>query len=366
MAKRSALVIGGTGPTGPHIVAGLEARGFSVTVLHTGRHELPEIDHLPHLHGDVRSVEGLTDVLDGRSFDVVIATYGRLRAIAEVLAGRAGQLISVGGVPAYKGYFDAGRFSPPGLPVPTSETAVMSDESDDGKSYRIARTEAYVFEHHPTATHFRYPFVYGPRQLAPREWCIVRRIRDRRPFIILADAGLTLVTFGFTENLAHAVLLAVDNEAAAGQVFNCGDEECLTTRQVVELVADELQHDWEVLDLPLDLAAPARPLVMADRTTHRVMDLAKTKSVLGYDDVVPAREAVRRTARWLMEHPPAPGGMEERALEDPFDYAAEDQLAASWREALTSVTVPAFAAEPGPGLAYGGPGTTYVRPDTRI
>jgi nucleoside-diphosphate-sugar epimerase len=61
--SRTALVIGGTGPTGPHIVAGLEARGFAVTILHTGRHELAELDHLPHLHGDVRSTEGLTEAL---------------------------------------------------------------------------------------------------------------------------------------------------------------------------------------------------------------------------------------------------------------------------------------------------------------
>ena len=364
--SRTALVIGGTGPTGPHIVAGLEARGYAVTLLHTGRHELPELDHLPHLHGDVRSTEGLTDVLGSSTWDVVIATYGRLRSIAEVLAGRCGQLISVGGVPAYRGYFDAGRWDPPGLPVPTAEDAPRSDEGDDGKSYRIARTEDHLFAHHPDATHFRYPFVYGPRQLAPREWSIVRRIRDGRPFIVLPDGGLTLVTFGYTENLAHAVLLAVDNDAARGEVFNCGDEECLTLRQVVELVSDELGHHWDIVSMPAELAVPARPLMMADRTTHRVMDLSKAKTLLGYTDVVPARAALRSTARWLFDNPPDPGGIEEKVLEDPFDYATEDALVASWRAAVGSVDVPTFAVEPGPGLAYGGPGTNYTRPDTRI
>ena len=33
------LVVGGTGPTGPAIVAGLEARGHDVTICHTGRRE---------------------------------------------------------------------------------------------------------------------------------------------------------------------------------------------------------------------------------------------------------------------------------------------------------------------------------------
>ena len=38
-----ALVVGGTGPTGHFIVNGLRDRGYSVAILHTGRHELDEI-----------------------------------------------------------------------------------------------------------------------------------------------------------------------------------------------------------------------------------------------------------------------------------------------------------------------------------
>ncbi|HEY8059842.1 MAG TPA: hypothetical protein VID94_13865, partial [Acidimicrobiales bacterium] len=48
----TALVIGGTGPTGPLIAAGLEARGYEVTLFHSGRHEVDEVAHLRHLHGD--------------------------------------------------------------------------------------------------------------------------------------------------------------------------------------------------------------------------------------------------------------------------------------------------------------------------
>src|SRR5690606_29809103 len=150
---------------------------------------------------------------------------------------------------------------PPGLPVPTREDAELATEHEDGKSYRVARTEQLLFEAQPEATHFRYPYVYGPRQLAPREWCIVRRILDQRPFLILPDDGLSLITFGYVENLAHALLLAVDQPTVAkGEIFNCGDDERLTIRQVAELVTDELDHDWELVSMPAHLAVPARPL----------------------------------------------------------------------------------------------------------
>lgn len=364
---RSALLIGGTGPTGPAIAAGLEARGYDLTILHSGRHEVREVARFRHVHGDVFSEEGLRTALGEGTFDVVIASYGRLRSVAEVLKGRAGHLLSIGGAPVYHGFFEPAVYWPPGLPVPAREDAELATEDEDGKSYRISRTETLLFAAHPDATHFRYPYVYGPRQLAPREWCVVRRILDGRPFIILPDDGLTLIPFGYVENLAHAVLLAVDHpEASKGEVFNCGDDERLTIRQVVEIAADELNHHWEILSMPADLALPARPLMMNYCTTHRMVDTSKLRQLLGYRDVVPARHAVRLTARWLADNRPEPGGYEESALQDPFDYRAEDTLADWWRAAVADPPDLGYAELPGFGKSYAGPGTRRVRAGTRI
>ena len=44
------LVIGGSGPTGPHVLPGLLERGYDVTMLHRGVHEpadLPDVRHRP-------------------------------------------------------------------------------------------------------------------------------------------------------------------------------------------------------------------------------------------------------------------------------------------------------------------------------
>jgi nucleoside-diphosphate-sugar epimerase len=364
---RSALLIGGTGPTGPAIAAGLDARGYDLTILHSGSHEVPEAAGFRHIHGDVFSEQGVRDALGESAFDVVIAAYGRLRSISEVLKGRVGHLLSIGGAPVYHGFFEPAVFHPAGLPVPVREDAALATEDEDGKSYRIARTEELLFAAHPDATHFRYPYVYGPRQLAPREWCVVRRILDGRPFIILPDDGLTLIPFGYVDNLAHALLLAVDQpEAARGQIFNCGDDEKLTIRQVVELIMDEFGYDWEILSMPADLALPARPLMMNYRSTHRVTDTSKLRELLGYRDVVPARKAVRLAARWLAENRPAPGGYEESALQDPFNYLAEDTLAAWWRSAIANPPDLGYAELPGFGKSYAGPGTRNVRARTRI
>jgi len=348
-------VVGGTGPTGVPIVRGLVERGWSVTILHRGAHETDETPAaVVHEHRDPYDDAQLRDYFANETFDLVVAMYGRLRRIAEVTRGRTGQFVSVGGVPAYRGWMNPWL----GLPVPVAEDAPVVDApGDDEKGYRIVRTEEAVFAAHAGAAHFRYPYVYGPRQLVPREWLVVRRVLDGRDRIVVAEDGLTLHHHGFTENLAHAVLLAVDRpHAAAGKVFNVGDEEVLSVRDVVELVAAALGHRFEIVSMPYQLAVPARPLLAQPLPTHRVLDLTRVRRDLGYHDVVPARDAIALTARWLAEHPPERGGMEETVLTDPFDYAAEDRLIDAWQSAVASIAPVEFTPEPGYGLAYSGPG----------
>ena len=56
----TALVIGRHRPDGPFIVNGLRERGYAVTILHTGHHEVPEIpDDVIHIHVDPYDADAL-------------------------------------------------------------------------------------------------------------------------------------------------------------------------------------------------------------------------------------------------------------------------------------------------------------------
>ncbi len=354
-----ALVIGGTGPSGHHIINGLLKRDYEVTMLHSGKREIPEIpEAVEHIHADAYSVDSFKEAIHNRTFDLCISNYGRLRMIAETTADRVGRFISIGGAPAYRGYMNPELFKPAGLPVPVTEDSPLVElEIEDEKGWRIVRTEEAVFESHMNATHFRYPYVYGPYQLVPREWCIVRRIIDKRPHIILPDDGLSLYSYGYAENLAHAILLAFDKpEIASGKIYNCGDEVVLTLRQVVEIIAEALAHQWEIVSMPWHLAIPARPLMMQPLPTHRFLSIAKIQEELGYHDVVRPADAVAFTARWLKENPCKKGEIEEMVLQDPFDYGAEDELIVAWKSLLESMPEISFEQNPGYGMHYSGPG----------
>ncbi|MFH1484863.1 MAG: NAD-dependent epimerase/dehydratase family protein [Chloroflexota bacterium] len=335
-----ALVVGGTGPTGPHIVNGLLERGFETVILHRGTHEVDFAGPVEHLHGDPHFVETLEEIIGSRSFDLVVCTYGRLRVVAKVMKMRTPRFLGVGGARAYRALIHPPR-GPVGIPIPISEDSPLNfDPEVDKFSYLMAITEQEVMKLHEArsfnVTIFRYPQVYGPRQLGPTDWCIIRRILDGRKRLILPDGGLTLQTRGYAENMAHAVLLAVDKpEESRGQVYNVRDDKVISLRERIELVSRVMNHEWEFVNMPGILARPSRPY--SSGGFHSVLDITKIKEQLGYRDVVPMEEAIRRTVSYYLENRPQPGGQEERNLRDAFDYETEDRFVEEFERAAKSI-----------------------------
>jgi nucleoside-diphosphate-sugar epimerase len=321
-----ALLIGGGGPTGPFIVEELRRRGYRLAVLNRGVHPADHSADVEQIIADPHFAEPLQEAIGGRTFDVVVASYGRLRVIAEVLAGRTGRLVAAGGFALYRGWHDVDANFPAGLPVSTREDApIVTDPEENRFASLIARSESVLFEHHPEATVLRYPYIYGPRQIAPREWSIVRRVLDGRRTMILVDGGRGLMTHGYAANIAHAMALAVDKpEIAGGKAYNCGDEIQLTQRQLVEVAAAELGVELECVSIP---NGPSVHMVATLRTAqHQLMDISRLRTELGYRDVVPTIEAVRRTIRWYVDNPLERGGEYESRVGDPFDYDNEDRV----------------------------------------
>jgi nucleoside-diphosphate-sugar epimerase len=343
----SALLVGGTGPTGPHIAHGLLDRGYDVTVLHRGTHELPELDGLEHIHADPHFREALDEAVAGRSFDVAVATYGRLRHVADALAGRCAVFAAVTGLPVYPGYHDPGQVWPPGMPILATEDAAAGPrpagaaESPAARFSRlIAESEQHVLARHEAGAFrgaiIRYPSIYGPRQLYPREWSIIRRVLDRRPHLIVPDAGLTLITRCAAVNAAHFALTLIDRiDVAAGQTFNAADTQQYSLAQWIRLTAAAAGGELELVPLPFELAGPGRTLFPVPHTAHGLVSVAKARDVLGYADPVPAAEALAQTVRWYLEHPPDQATTDR--MIDKFDYAAEDRAIDGYRAATAGL-----------------------------
>jgi putative NADH-flavin reductase len=114
------LIIGGTGPTGVFMVEELLSQGNNVTIYHSGAHEAEFSRPVRHIHGDTKTIEGLSQALASAKFDAVINTAGRIKVVVEVVKNKVERLISISGMGVYKGLI-AGQSAGTSLPIPIPE-----------------------------------------------------------------------------------------------------------------------------------------------------------------------------------------------------------------------------------------------------
>ncbi len=358
---RRALIVGGGGPTGPLIVNGLLRRGYEVSVLNTGRHPVPYDGEVERIIADPHFAEPLEEALKDRHFDVALAQYGRLRLVAEALAGRVEHLIAIGGM-FYPGWID-----PAATVRPASETGVardwtvkyldsampMSEETPlepIGKfGQRVVEAAESVMAGHRRgdfkATLLRYPRVYGPRQPGAAEWSIVRRLLDGRRRILVPDGGFLAQSVLYVENAARIVFAMIENlDQSAGQAFNCADVEPITHRKWVKSIADVMGIEVELMSAPMAQAQPSWPYARFPLTAgHHILDTTKLSRLAV--EFTPYDEGMRRTIEWYLEDPDGRGRPVEEALRDPFDYDTEDRLFNVLdiaRREIEAIDMPAF------------------------
>jgi nucleoside-diphosphate-sugar epimerase len=335
----TALVVGGTGPSGPHVLEGLLERGFDVTIFHRGTHEPAGLPEVRHIHGDPHFEESIGEAVGTGDWDVVVAAYGRTKLLAKAFKGRAGHFLAIGGTPRYAGFNEPVRLTPSGPALPVREDAQLVTTLDAAGSVPIrfaqamVETEQAVFEAHPGATYLIYPVVYGPRNLVPWEWSVIRRVNDGRKRMILPDSGLSIFTRAAGRNLAQFALLAIDHpDVAAGQVYNCADDAQYSVRQFTELLLDILDADMEIIGVPAAISPYFKAVYIPTAGSlcdHILLDTSKARTELGYRDVVPPREVLVDSVAWYRDNPIDPN-RDIPAYADRFDYALEDSLIDAW------------------------------------
>jgi nucleoside-diphosphate-sugar epimerase len=338
------LVVGGTGPSGIPLVNNFLADDARVTVFHTGSHEAEFAGDVEHLHGDARDSDAIDHLLGSREWDVAVCTSGRLRLLANALAGRVRRLVGITGQPVYEGTM---RPTPEGLlPLPVPEEAPRQSSASDYTG-KVAVGEDQLMGQHARgdfeAVVVRYPGIYGPASYLAHEWAIVKRVVDGRRRMAMPGGGATYFQRGFGENVARLVFLAATQPKAAGEIFNAGDERVMNARHVAMAIVDELDGDLEFVDMPAPLCRGAYPL--AEKSSI-VLDLGKARSLLGYRDVLPVEEATRATARWLVQHQGF-GSETEPKFSGSLSYEKEDEILAAWDAAMSSLTLPPVPEQPG-------------------
>jgi nucleoside-diphosphate-sugar epimerase len=331
-----ALLVGGAGATGRYLASGLADRGYEVTILHRGVHEPEHLAPYRHIHADPHFAESVKNALEDETFDAVLLTYGRIEQLARIFAGRCERLISVGGIPIYGGFADPSSCMPSGTPIMVgedgapAELSAFSDPKAAAFVAKMAAAENAVIDAHNSgayrATVIRYPRIYGIGNVVSQEWSVVRRVLDGRRFLLLPNGAKVCFTRCAAANAAHCVLLALESEAAAGVIFNCGDDEQFSLKQWAEIVLDAIGGSLELVGLPTGLNHVASHFALygGSMFSNALVSTQKARSVLGYRDVVGARQAIADCTRWWVEN--AASGGQDMIQRDAFDYDLEDRV----------------------------------------
>jgi nucleoside-diphosphate-sugar epimerase len=307
-----ALVTGGAGFIGSHLVERLLADGARVRVLDnfsTGaRANLPSTSkrgrRLEVIRGDIRSLPVLLRAARGVR---VIFHQAAMRSVPRSVKDPLGA--NAHNVNGTLNVLEAARRCRVPRVVFASSSSVYGDRPDlpkredqppspvspyaaskaAGEQYAAIWTRLYGVE----TVGLRYFNVFGPRQDPKSEYAAVipRFILwglSRRPLEVHGD-GTQSRDFTYIDNVVAANILAARAPGAPGEVFNVG---CGSRVSLLEIIG-KLEA---IVDRPLERRhTPAR----AGDVPHTLADVEKAKRLLGYVPLVDFDEGFRRTVEFF-------------------------------------------------------------------
>lgn len=305
MTKRLALVTGGAGFIGSHLVDALLERGWSVRVLDdfsTGRESnlARAMPHIELVRADLADFETTSKALAGVE---VVFHQGAIpsvpRSVADPLrthranvdgtlvvleAARRSGVRRVVYAASSSAYGDT-EVLPKVETMPANPLSPYALQKYAGEVYCSLYHRIYGLE----TVALRYFNVFGPRQdpnstyaaVVPR---FISACLAGEPPHIHGDGGQTR-DFTYVADAVHANLAAADAPAAAGEVFNVAGGRQTSLNQLLAAIQRIVGSRIEPIHDP--------PRVGDVR--HSLADLTKARALLGYEPRVSLEEGLRRT-----------------------------------------------------------------------
>lgn len=320
---RRALVTGGAGFIGSHLIDELLARGAQATVLDnlsTGK-----VENVAKHLSDARFAFVREDVLDAElvhrlvsEHDVVYhlaAAVGVKHIVADPLGA---VLTNVRGTEHVLA--SAFRHGTPVLIASTSEVYGKSASApfrEDGERvlgptwiHRWSYSTAKALDEHLGFAYFekglpvtivRYFNAYGPRIDERGYGTVIARFAAQalagKPLTVHGDGQQTRC-FTYISDTVRGTILAAETPAAYGQVLNIGSSEEVAIASLAELVREILGSRSRVEYVPYESYYG----MGFEDTRRRVPDVSRAREVLGFAADVPLREGLRRTLEWCRQN----------------------------------------------------------------
>lgn len=332
------LLIGGTGFTGRSTAAYLKDSGHQVTIFHRGK--TPLLAGSQQIIGDHTQLKDFRPEFQRRNFDVVVdfitGSKRQAQRLMDVFRGVTGRIVILSSMDVYRAMgILRGTETGPLQPVPLTEDSELRTHSHysreelqglinilgyfDEEYEKIDVEEIVLGEPDLPATVLRLPMVYGPGDYIHRFYYLLKRMDDRRPFILLSDDMAAWHTpRGFAENVGNAIALAANSEKAAGRVYNICEEESFSELEWAKKIAREAGWNGDFVVLPHE-KTPRHLLYPRRIEQQLIATAARIRQELGYQEPISIEQGIRQTIPWERANPP------QQVWFAPFNYLAEDE-----------------------------------------
>lgn len=340
------LIIGGTGFIGPPVARQLVERGHAVAILHRGKSQAQLPEQVEHFLGERKDLARLAPSLRAWKPDVVLdlilATEKQARATMDAFREVARRVVAASSCDVYRAMAILHRMDPGPLePLPLTEDSALrttgetySKESIENLRKVFAWVEpgydkipverAILGDAALPGCVLRLPMVYGPGDPLHRFHPYLKRMDDARPAILLEEKlGNFSAPRGYVENVAHALVLAIEADKSVGRIYNVAETTAFSEFNWVKRIAKAAGWRGKPVLVP-EAHVPAHLKQPFNFDQGLWVSCARIRDELGYEEIVSLEESLEKTIEWERANRPkdVPAGA--------FDYAAEDAaLAAS-------------------------------------
>jgi nucleoside-diphosphate-sugar epimerase len=302
---KKVFVTGGAGFIGNAVVRRLLACGYSVTAyddLSTGAEEnLPKDEALNLFVGDVEDFETTSLAIKGHEYVVHLAaqafipvSYNYSRSVAKTnalgslnvfqacLNNRVKRIVHVSSSEIY----GSATYTPMDELHPLNPRSTYAVSKLAGDLW--AQTMAY--EHNLPVVVLRPFNAFGPRDTCPR--FIPEAVRQCLKASAIEIGNLaTSRDFTYVEDVAAAIVLALENERIDGEVINIGTGKSLKMSEILEMIEQETGNEnKEVVEDQSRFRRHDVTLLMAN--------FKKASTLLGWKPEVEFAEGLQKTIDW--------------------------------------------------------------------
>lgn len=317
------LFIGGTGNISTPVSRLAVAMGIDLYHLNRGT-SIQEVGGVSTLQGDIN--DPLTQsLLSNHHWDAVVNWIAYTPADIErdliLFAGKTKQYIFISSASCYQRPVRSPHITE-STPLANPYWQYSRDKIDCEdrlqKAYREANFPITIVR--PSLT---YDTVIPISVGGFREYTTAQRILDGKPVLIPGD-GTSLWTVTHADDFARGFLGLVGNYHALGHAFHITSDEILNWNTIYRTLAEALGRDIHMVHVASETICRLEPdytgTLLGDKCESTIFDNTKIKTfVPGYQATIPFHLGIRRTLKWLDDHP-------EKKLVDPKSDAAIERI----------------------------------------